>query len=221
MVKKGVYFGEIHSYNDLGLVLSSVDISPAKPKTNYVDIPGGDGSADLTNVHGEVKFSMRTMKFTFVMNPSGDLSEAAWESKKTEISNLLNGIHFERITLDKDSDYFYTGRCTVDSWQSDRRVRTFVVSASVFPYKHKQAETVATFDLSAAARNVTIQNSRKSVIPEIVCSNDNCIVACGGYSVSMKAGTHKFLEIQFVEGANIVSISGTGTVSFRFREGDL
>lgn len=221
MVANGVYFGEIHSFNDLGLLLSKVEISPAKPKTHYVDIPSGDSSADLTNVHGEVKYSIRDMKFTFTMNPAGDTSEAGWEAKKTEISNLLNGVHFDRITLDKDPEYFWQGRCTVDSWQSNKIIRTLVVSAKVFPYKYKQTGTVKEFNLSSTAQTVTIHNARKSVIPEIECSDDNCIVAVGGYSVSMKAGTHRFLEIQFVQGNNAVTISGTGTITFRFREGDL
>ena len=47
MIETGIYFDNIHSFYDLNLVLSKVEISPAKPKTSYVDIPGGNGSIDF------------------------------------------------------------------------------------------------------------------------------------------------------------------------------
>lgn len=141
---KGITFGEIHSYRDLNLILSKVEIAPAKPKTNYIDIPGGDGSVDLTEAHGEVKYYDRECKFTFSMNPSGDLSEAAWEAKKTEVSNALNGNKF-KITLDKDAEFYYLGRCEVNEYLSNKRLRQIVVAATVEPYKYKQEETEVRF----------------------------------------------------------------------------
>ena len=56
MISKGISFDNIHSFYDLNLILSGVEITPAKPKTNYVDIVGGDGSIDMTEAHGDVKF---------------------------------------------------------------------------------------------------------------------------------------------------------------------
>lgn len=138
---KGITFGEIHSYNDLNLILSKVEIPPAKPKTNYIDIPGGDGSVDLTEAHGEVKFYDRECRFTFTMNPASDLSEAAWEAKKMEVSNALNGQKL-KITLDKDAEFYYLGRCEVNEYLSNKRLRQIVVVATVEPYKWKQEETV-------------------------------------------------------------------------------
>ena len=74
MIETGILFGNIHSFYDLNLILSAVDIEPAKPKTTYVDVPGGDGSLDLTEALGEVKYYDRTHKFTLTMNPASDLS---------------------------------------------------------------------------------------------------------------------------------------------------
>ena len=109
MIEKGVLFGNIHSFYDLNLILSAVDIPPAKPKTSYVDVPGADGDVDLTEAHGEVKYSDREITFTFTMNPAGDLSESAWTEKKTEVSNELNGRSM-KITLDKDDEFYWLGK---------------------------------------------------------------------------------------------------------------
>lgn len=222
MIETGIRFDNIHSFYDLNLILSSVSIPPATPKTTYTDVPGMDGSLDQTEVHGETKYYDREgCKFVFTMNPQCDLSEAAFEYKKTEVSNRLNGKVFEKITLDKDPDYFYSGRCAVSEYLSDKRKRQIVVTARLKPYKFKQGETVLTYALSATAQKVNIINSRKSVCPSIECSNDDCMIVFGSASYSLTAGTHKILDIRFTEGENILELSGTGTVTFRFWECDL
>ncbi len=220
MIETGVCFNDIHSFYDLDLILSAVEVTPATPKTTYVDIPGADGSLDLTEAHGEVKYSDRTIKLTFTMNPAGDLSEAAWEEKKTEVSNRLNGLAC-KITLDKDHEFYWLGRCTVDSYKSNKRIRQFVISAKVRPYKYRQAETVVSFALTEDEETVTIQNGRKSVCPEITCTNDNTVVSFGDFTETMNAGTHKFLDISFAEGNNVLKLSGTGTITFKYQEGEL
>lgn len=65
----GIRFGKYHSYDDFGLILSSVHIPPAAPKTNYVDIPGADGQLDLTEALGCVRYQMREAEFVFTTNP--------------------------------------------------------------------------------------------------------------------------------------------------------
>lgn len=221
MIETGVLFDNIHSFFDLNLILSAVETTPAIPKTNYVDIPGGDGSIDLTESNGEVKFSDRTHTFTFTMNPADDLSESAWEAKKTEVSNVLNGRAFRKITLDKDPDYYWRGRCAIDSFKSNKRLRQFVVTAKVRPYKYKLSETVVTFSLSSTAKTVTIKNSRRSVCPVITCTNANTKVVFNGNTFNFNAGQHQDLNIRFVEGNNQLTVSGTGRITFTYQEGDL
>ena len=140
-IAKGVSFDNIHSFNDLNLIFAGAEIPPATPKENYIDIPGADSSLDLTEALGEVKYNDRSgCKFTFTMNPDGDLSDEAFEAKKTEISNLLNGT-VRKITLDKDPDYYYLGRCTVNGYAQNKKIKQFVISAKVKPYKYRQNKT--------------------------------------------------------------------------------
>lgn len=217
MIETGVYFGETHSYYDLNLILSAVDIPPAPPKTNFVEVPGADGSVDLTEAHGEVKFSDRECSFTFTMLPT---DSSTYEEKKTEVSNLLNG-RMLKITLDKDDDYYYLGRCEVSNYESDRNIKQIVITATVKPYKFKQNVTIMKFDLSDTPRAVSLVNSRKTVSPTIECTNDNTVIAFDGATFNLSAGTHKVLDIQLKEGNNAVTISGKGSVTFTYQEGAL
>ena len=220
MIETGVLFNEIHSYRDLNLILSRVEVAPAAPKTNYVDIPGADGSIDLSEALVEVKFSDRSIKFTFTMHPGGDLSEAAWEAKKTQVSNCINGLSC-KITLDKDPGYYWQGRATVDEYQSTKRLRQFVVSAVVRPYKLKKEVTVVSTAISSTGKAVTLKNSRRPVSPTVSCTNDNTKVIFGGSTFIFGKGDHKDLGIRLKEGDNEVTVSGSGTVTFTYQEADL
>lgn len=218
MIETGVNFGETHSYYDLGLILSAVDIPAAAPKTNYIDIPGGDGSLDLSEVHGDIKYSDRECTFTFTVSKS--IRESEWEERKTLVCNALNGRTF-RITLDKDPDYYYTGRCIVDGYSVNKRIRQIVVKAKVNPWKYKQMLTVNVFALTSDVQEIEIINARKKAFPIITCTNDNTVIVCGGTAFSLNAGNHKSLDIGFTEGSNVLKISGTGTVTFTWQEADL
>lgn len=219
---KGIKFGELHSFNDLNLILSACEITPATPKETYIELPGGDGSLDFTEVHGEVKYNDReACKFTFTMNPSDGLSDEDWENKKKEVSNKLNGKYFEKIILDSDPGYYYQGRCRMEEYASDRRIRKIVVSARLKPYKYKKDITEKTFTLSSTAKTVTLINSRKTAVPEITCSADNQKIVFGSVTKTLSKGTHKVLDIQLVEGDNSIKISGSGTMKFIYQEADL
>ena len=220
MIERGVSFDGIHSYYDLDLLLSAVEVSTATAKTTYIDIPGADGFLDLTEANGEIRYSDRSLKFTFSMNPMHDLSESAWVEKMQEICNRLSGRRC-KITLDKDPDYYWEGRVSVDSFKSNKRVRQFVVSAKVIPYKLKKDLTVVSFDLEEDEQSYFLRNARRSVCPEIVTDADDTMIIFGNNTFRFNAGTHKTLDIRLVEGENELIMSGTGKITFTYREADL
>ena len=88
-IYKGIYFDDIHSYFDLNLILAPFVPTPAEPKTNYIDITGGDGSLDLTEGLGEVKYKDRNFTFTFTINPSEKMT---FDEKVSQVSNALDGM---------------------------------------------------------------------------------------------------------------------------------
>lgn len=209
----GITFDDVHSYYDLNLVLSEVSIPPATAKTNFVDIPGGDGSVDLTEALGEVKYKDRTCKFTFTVFPTDN-----FEDKKREVANLLNGRRC-KIVVDKDPDYYWTGRCSINEYASDRNVHKIVVGAVVAPYKLKHDQTNVVVN-SGENVTVTLQNRRKLAIPTITCTTESTVIF-NGNTITFNAGTQKNLNITLVEGDNEITVTTTGTVTFTYQEGDL
>lgn len=218
MKYKGIAFDDVHTFDDLNLVLSVCpDMPPAKPKTTYIDIPGADGSLDLTEVHGEVKFADRENKYTFTMHPAETMT---WEEKMSEVSNLLNGKRC-KMTLDKDEDYYWDVRVTVDDFSSDKRLHQIVISVRALPYKFKQDITKRIVNLSGVPTDINLMNGRKSVCPSIECSNDNTVIVFGDATFNLSAGKHEILDILLKQGLNKLTVSGSGTVTFLYQEGDL
>lgn len=219
MIETGINFGDIHSFYDLNLVLSSVEIPPAQPKTNYIDIPGGEGSIDLTEAHGAVRYYDREgCKFTFAVHPSERMS---FEAKKTQVANALNGKYFESIILDKDAEYHYSGRCTVNEWLQDKNLKQIIVTAVLAPYKHRNSDTVVSVVLSDVPQAITLHNSRERVVPVITCTG-SATIQTDSAVYNLSAGTYDNLyDIYLAEGSNGLRVSGGGTITFSYREGDL
>ena len=215
MISKGILFNGLHSYRDLGLVLTDVNIPPAVPKTSYIDIPGKDEPLDTTETLGEVKYNPRDCKFTFVVRSS---IEMAFEDKKTQVSNLLNGIMC-KIVLDVDEKFYYYGRVSVDSYSKRGNLEQIVIGAKVQPYKLLLQETVISADIETEA-SVTCANLRKSVVPTITTDAD-FVLKFNDISVAVPAGETIVPDIKFVQGENVVTCIGTGNITFTYREGSL
>lgn len=212
---KGVTFGELHSFDDFNLLLSSKTIGVSPVKSVVVDIPGADGRIDLTDYFGEPRYDNRTLEFSFKsIAPMRDFIDL--------FSNLNNNIHGKhlRIVLDDDPDFYYIGRCSLSSWKSNGRIFEITISCDCEPYKYKLYKTVRTNTVSAG-EVVTYTNSRKSVVPKITSSAAvNFTFDDATYSIT-SAGTYTFPDLVFKQGANQITFGGTATVTLEYQEGEL
>lgn len=215
---RGTDFGGVHSYRDLHLVQNPVNVEPAKPKLNFIDVPGADGSKDFTeSPAGRVVYNTRKITWTFKLYPGDN-----WAAKYTQVSNAING-RACKITLDDDPDYYYQGRVSVDKHASDSILHTITVVATCQPYKLRQAETNLTFSLTTSNRTMSLTNERMAVVPTITLTAA-AVLTWAGKSYTLAAGTHKVLDIVLTEGNNSLQAktsSGTGTISIKYQKGAL
>lgn len=215
---RGTSFGGLHSNRDLGLIQQTVDVQPAPPKLNIIDVPGADGSKDLSaQPAGRVVFGDREITWTFALYPG-----ARWHTKHREVSNALNGLACN-ITLDDDPGYYYVGRLTVKEYNRDATLRQITVTANCRPFKLKQGETEVTASLTTAYKALVLENDRKPVVPTITVTAETSIRWDGG-TFTISPGTHKILDIEFREGLNeleAATVSGTGSITIVYQEGAL
>ena len=229
----GVTIGEKHSYNDFGLILSSVVISPPKPQTKSVAVPMRDGSIDLTEaVTGEVKFNDRSIKMTFtVIDPIN-----TWSAKVSEIQNYIHGKRL-KIILDKDCAFYYIGRISVNEWTSERSIGTLVVEGTVEPFKYDILSSAVdwewdVFDFEEGIinetgqlivngeRTITLICRRKRMFPTFTASAE-MEVWFEGEPYRLKKGSQKIYDIFFSEGENTLKFTGNGTISIDYIGGSL
>lgn len=211
---KGVTFGNYHSYDDFNLFLSQKRIGSPSPKTESVDIPGGDGVLDLTDFFGETKYNNRQLSFDFSTNvPQSQFMEL--------FSAIQDAIHGKKmnIVIDEDSGWYYTGRITVSEWKADKTIGMITVDCDCEPYKMKIDETVITKSVSGAT-SITLANSRKTVVPKVTLDSEMTI-AFGQYSGTFSAGTYIIPSMRLKEGNNTLTVTGSGTITFTYREGGM
>ncbi len=209
-MRNGVKFNSIneniskHSYQDFGLVLTEQNIGVPAAKTYTVDIEGRNGSLDLSESFGEIKYGNRTLKLTFgLIEKIG-----SWQTRMKTVAGFLHGQKM-KITIWSNPDFYYVGRCFVDEYNSSERLGTIVVSCDCEPYKYKQNVTEVTL---TTGKN-TIINGRMTVFADLFNDSDVTIgskVYCAGTNLR---------AIKLTYGKNVLNSSVTATL--KFQDGEL
>lgn len=210
---KGVTFGSYHSFRDFGLILLPNNaIGTPVPKTELIDIPGGDGMLDFTEAFGDVKYGNRPLSFEF----STLVLQEGFMSLFSSIQNALHGQKL-KIILDDDPDCYYIGRITVSEWKADRRIGRISIDCDCEPFKQSIYTTTVS---KAVASNATIAlaNDKMPVIPTIT-TNAEFLISFGGHNDIYPAGTFSIPELELREGVNQVYVEGNGSISFTYRKG--
>lgn len=133
----GVTFGDYHTFDTWGLYNQrQAMLSPPEAKTYSVDIPGGDGSVDLTETFGQVSYYDRELTFTL----KGKKALTDWPVVYMDILNKLHGQTME-IRLDDDPGYYYEGRVSVGALTPlSNKAASIEVTAAVGPFKWENDE---------------------------------------------------------------------------------
>lgn len=139
-----VTFGSMNTWNNWHLIPTSRPVfNPPEVKTQYVDIPGGNGVLDLTeSLNGRVKYGQRKGSMEFVVytdskyNNQGDLRDAygQWQDRYMTIANYLHGKKLKAI-LEDDPYWYYEGRFTINEWKSDQHYSLITIDYDVYPFK--------------------------------------------------------------------------------------
>lgn len=214
---RGTLFGAVHSSITLHLIQQNVEVGPAEPKTSLVEIPGGNGSIDLTEALGAgVAYKDRTIKWIFALYPG-----EPWASKRSEVSNAINGKRL-RIVLDDDPTWYYDGRVSVTDHKSDNRLHQITIEATCAPYKRKLTESSISAELSTELMGISCAIGQMPLVPLITVAQET-VVQYGEYSTTIQAGAH-LLPDSLMSGTQTIKAKvtdGTGTISITWREGSL
>lgn len=184
-----------------GLILiDGYTLEPPEPKTYTVDIPGGNGTIDLTEaLTGDVSYENRSQEFTFdVLYPDD------FEKTKTKIMNFLHGRAYD-YTMTMDPGYTYHGRFTVESFEHTAYANGIVgeikVKIEANAYKSKGTQA---YKLNATCGKLyRFESGRRKVHPIIECEQV-CFFTLlpNGNEITVPSGTHRLNDVLFESGVN-------------------
>lgn len=234
-----ITLGEKNTWDDWHLLPSSRPVvNPPNVKTQYVDIPGGNGVLDLTeSLTGYPLYEQRIGSWEFYVKNGYQ----AWNVLYYEILNYLHGKRL-KVILEDDPSYYYEGRLTVNEWKSDSWWSTIVIDYELYPYKKEISTSIEDwlwdpFNFETGVireyRNLVVNGSIKIKIPtgeEYFCPHFNVDSYDGkGMNLIYKTKTYQLKDGDnlisdiYIGGQSIEEITfvGNGTVSIDYRGGYL
>lgn len=218
-MKRETRFGDVYSFQDLNLIQQKVDVQPAEPKLNMVNIPGADGTKDMSELPaGRLVYKDRKITWTFALYP-GD----SWDAKHAQVSNALNGKRCA-IQLHTDPDWYYEGRVVVKKYNRSKAMRQITVEATCAPYKRKFAMSGGDFDITTERLDIQLTNEKMPVVPDFYASVETEITWNGMTAVISPGAWTSSLDIELPEGVSTIgarALNGTGTLRISYREGSL
>jgi len=127
-----ITFGDKNTWDDWQIVPSSRPVfNPPSLKRKLLDIPGADGSIDLSeSLTGYPVYENREGSLEFiVMNGYKE-----WYQAYSDIMDYLHG-RTMRAILEDDREYFYEGRFTINEWKSSKDRSQIIIDYNLGPYK--------------------------------------------------------------------------------------
>ena len=216
---RGVQFGDFHTSEDWDLILTEKTLTPPVPKTIQINIDGRDGALDLSEaLTGEIKYENRTASFVFL------LTEGTYEDREALITEILGVVHGRKlkITLPDNNDYYLIGRCEITDRSNNKALGQIAIECNCEPWFYANTETVRSVTVKNSSSTITLTNGGiKTVTPEVVVSGGSVTLSFNNSTVSLSAGTYKVSNLKLKSGSTILTVEGTGTVNFTYREGVL
>lgn len=211
---RGLTIGTLHTYRSLGMILSKPELSAAPIKQKKLDIEGGHGTLDLTEFFGYPQYDDVTHKFTFVILGE-DLT-----GQYNIIKNALHGVK-GKITFDDDPSHYYIGRVFVSPLSINKTVGTITLECDCEPFRYKSEETVISRAVDGTDI-IVLTNGKKRAVPLVTIVTETTLRLEYGYNIwDLGAGAFRLPEMELTEGENNVTVTGTGQITFTYREADL
>lgn len=216
--KRGFIFGAYNTAQQLW-TLTDWELADAEYKQNFMDVPGRDGSLDMSGAltDGEPKYGSRALTAVF------ECSEGTRLERKERIDTMVNWLSGWRvaITLPDDATHYIMGRLHVQRLYNNMAHCSVQVSAVCDPWRLSTEETVVNLTATTEAQTrELVNNGRKTLVPLVEITGDSAevLLVFGTASWALGAGTYQLPDLTLKQGSASLTYSGTGSVKISYRE---
>lgn len=218
MIKRGLTIGSYNTVTDGKWLLTALSFSAPVQTTNFVDVPGRrKGPLDLSTAltDGDPIYGSRTLTAVFESSEDTRLER---ESRIQTMMNWLDGWR-QDIVLPDDPEHYIVGRVHVERLYNDPAHASVQVTATCEPWRYNKEETEVILNATATAQTVTLPNQgRLAVVPLLTVTDSEVLLQSGGSSWALGVGTYALPDLLLPQGGKEITYSGTGTLTFTYRE---
>lgn len=206
---------KFNTWYDWRCTLTEKDVSAPAPKTKYIEIEGANGSLDLTEaLTGEPVYSDRTVEASFMC------SEGTHKEREALLRGIRTALHGRKIPIidPDDPEHYLLGRARVTEEQNHQAYLTFTVEADCDPYRYAVEETTRAVALTGRSVDLVVNNDGDKTLCPVIVVAGSVEIAYNGVATPLSTGTYKIADFRLAPGPNVVGVSGTGSVTFIYRE---
>ncbi len=196
------------------LIISSVNIGVPEVKSNLVDVPGANGTLDMTEAFGTPVYKDRNI----VIKAGKRYAKESWAAVRSEILNQFHGKKV-KIQLSTEPGYYYLGRLIKAKETSECRIFYLEFTIQAEPYKYRTNKTVRSFSVSSTS-NIILENLFFPVVPALTVTEE-VTIEFEGNSFTVGSGTKLLPDLVLKAGRNQMTLSGSGTIRFEYQESGL
>lgn len=202
----------------LGWLRESVNFPTPQSQTNTIVVPGRNSPIRYTEALGRVSYQPRN--FEIVLSMLG--TRAQFNRKVGIIANQYAG-KLAQVICSEEPGLYAVGTLEMAPAYDPLIGKGLLTinSSDGDAYRYHVDETVVTVTGSGT---VYLDNDYMPVVPVITATAETSLswrVGTDTFQKTVSSGTWEFPEMELQAGRNAISVGGTGTVTFRYREGCL
>lgn len=202
----------------LGWLRESVNFPTPQSQANTIVVPGRNSPIRYTEALGRVSYQPRS--FEIVLSMLG--TRTRFNEMVSVVVNQYAG-QLTRIICSEEPSLYAIGTLEMTAAYDPLtgKGQLTISCSDGDSYRYHVEETVVTVTGSG---NVYLDNDYMPVVPVITATAETALswqVGTDTFRKTVSSGTWEFPEMELQAGRNVVSVTGSGTVTFRYREGCL
>ena len=214
---------KFNTWYDWRCTVTAKNIPDAEPKTNYVNIDGAHGTLDLTEaLTGEPVYSDRVVSASFMC------SEGSHKEREALLREIRRALHGRKIKIIEPDDptHYFLGRVKIKEATNHLTYLAFTIEATCDPWRYAVNETHrVVYSLEGVTTCVVLNNHGSKILRptiKVVGTGRNGVaISSKGVTVEVHDGSYYTDTVKLSPGANVVEVTGSGVVTFIYREADL
>lgn len=202
----------------LGWLRESVNFPTPQSQTNTIVVPGRNSPIRYTEALGRVSYQPRS--FEIVLSMLG--TRTRFNAMVSTVVNQYAG-QLTKIICSEEPGLYAIGTLEMaPAYDPLTGKGQLTISCSDGDaYRYHVEETVVTV---TGGGTVYLDNDYMPVVPVITATAETALgwqVGTDTFQKTVSSGTWEFPEMELQAGRNTISVTGSGTVTFRYREGSL